>query len=365
MKTSILIIGSTGKLGRKLLNFCHKNNVDIFAITCFKNKNLLFKQKEKYKIKNSFVLSDYNEKELFLNFIKIKSLNLIYFLDYGSSSILYLNQIINFQINCNIAIANKEMIIAGGNFFISKIKNSKNFYTPLDSEHFSLVNNSFDNKNIHKIYITASGGPFYFKKNIDLNEVTKNEVLAHPKWKMGVNNLIDSSNFINKLLEIFELSILFNIELSKIDFVVSPNAYLHSIIHYKNGIISFNCYQNDMLIPLIAPLKDYFNLNYKINNFDYDQSKFYFEKPLDKRFKIFDYFKKFKNMNHPEQIHFLIINNYAQELYLKGFLKYSKIPYFINQKLKCYNFKNLKLNSFNKINRHIYLLNKKYGLSDA
>ena len=85
--------------------------------------------------------------------------------------------------------------------------------------------------NIKKIYITASGGPFYFNKKINLNKVKFKKVLSHPKWKMGKNNLIDSSNFINKILEIYELSYIYNIDLNKIDFLISKEAYIHSIIH--------------------------------------------------------------------------------------------------------------------------------------
>ena len=74
---------------------------------------------------------------------------------------------------------------------------------------------------INKVYITASGGPFYFQKKINLNKVSLKQVLNHPKWNMGKNNSIDSSNFIKKLLEIYELSIIFNIDINKIDFLVS------------------------------------------------------------------------------------------------------------------------------------------------
>ena len=82
---------------------------------------------------------------------------------------------------------------------------------------------------------------------------------------MGINNSIDSSNFINKILEIYELSYIYNIDLSKIDFLVSQNAYIHSIIEYYDGITSFNCYINDMLVPLIEPLTFYYK--FKIPSF--------------------------------------------------------------------------------------------------
>ena len=80
------------------------------------------------------------------------------------------------------------MIIAGGKLMFDKLRRSKNIFIPLDSEHFSLKNNFIDNDNIKKIYITASGGPFFFKNKKNFSNVSINEVLAHPKWNMGINN---------------------------------------------------------------------------------------------------------------------------------------------------------------------------------
>ena len=78
---------------------------------------------------------------------------------------------------------------------------------------------------------------------------------------MGKNNLIDSSNFVNKILEIYELSYIYNIPLNKIDFLVSKEAYIHSIIHYKDNTLSFNCFLNDMIITLLKPLSFFMKLN--------------------------------------------------------------------------------------------------------
>ena len=85
-----------------------------------------------------------------------------------------------------------------------------------------------------------------FSLFIILNKVSFNQVISHPKWKMGINNSIDSSNFINKLLEIFELSILYNIDIKKINFLVSREAYVHSLIIYNDSTISLNCFENDI-----------------------------------------------------------------------------------------------------------------------
>ena len=121
MINKIIIVGSTGKLGSKLLNFTKKNFIPIYGITCFKNTNKLNKQKIKYSIKNSFVLSEENDQELFLKILK-KKIKLIYFLDFGSYSLRYLNHFLNFNKNSFVAIANKEMIIAGGSLLQDKIR---------------------------------------------------------------------------------------------------------------------------------------------------------------------------------------------------------------------------------------------------
>ena len=193
-KPKICIIGSTGKLGTSLLSFCNKKNINIFSITGYKNKKKLKLQRDRFDIKNSFLLSSKIENENFKSFLKTHKIDIIYFLDYGYESILYADIFLKNNKNSILAIANKEMIIAGGSLLVDKIYVSKNNLIPLDSEHFSICNLNIKNENLKKIYITASGGPFYFKKNINLNEVSKNKVLSHPKWKMGINNSIDSSN---------------------------------------------------------------------------------------------------------------------------------------------------------------------------
>ena len=141
MTPKILIIGSTGKLGIKLLNFFNKKNINIFAITCFNNYKLLKRLSIKQKIKYSFKLSDHKEEINFKLFLKKNKFDIIYFLDYGYKSLSYINIILNYNQNSSIAIANKEMIIAGGETLINKISKTKNKLIPLDSEHFSLKNN--------------------------------------------------------------------------------------------------------------------------------------------------------------------------------------------------------------------------------
>lgn len=362
MKKKIVIVGSTGNLGASLLKYSFKNNIKIFATTYFNNSRLALLQKKKYKIDYCFSLKFEKEKINFLNFLKNNKIHLIYFLDYGSSSLLYTNIFLKNNTNSIIAIANKELIIAGGLLLFNLIKKTKNNFIPLDSEHFSLLKFKENIKSISKIYITASGGPFYFKKKIDLNKVSFNEVINHPKWKMGYNNSIDSSNFINKYLEMLELSFIFNLSLDKIDFLISKNAYVHSVAFFKDGSINFNCFENNMLISLIYPLRalNCDLIDFKINEkkiFDYNNFKIC--KFDDKRFELFKYLKKLKSISHKNMIKFMILNNIAHRRYINNEIKYHDIVPFILKRID-FKHKNEHFRSFNATLKYIELIKKKY-----
>ena len=359
MKNKILILGSTGKLGTKLLLYCLKNNLKISAITCYTNMQKIQKQKIRSNIKNVFCLSLKKDELTFLDYLKNNKFNIVYFLDYGSYSLKYLNIILNNNSKSILAIANKEILIAGGGVLINKINSTNNSLIPLDSEHFSLLNVNNNNNQIKKLYITASGGPFYFKKNLDLNNVTLNQVLAHPKWLMGINNSIDSSNFINKILEIYEMSSIYNIDLEKINFVISKEAFVHSIIIYKDNTISLNCFDNNMLLALIKPLTILYNskeLRINVKNY-LNINNFKFQEFSDNRFKIHKYFKYLRSFDHSHQILFMILNNIAQKKYLNGNLKYNNIIDFIMKSISTNNL-NVKLNTIDDILRYIDLIYK-------
>ena len=359
MSIRIIIIGSTGKLGTKLLNYTYKNSISVFGITCYRNFKKLDKQKRKYNIKKSYVLSNIKDRNKFFDLLE-KKIDIIYFLDFGSFSLSYLNHFLKFNKGSVIAVANKEMIIAGGSLLQSKIKNTKNTFIPLDSEHFSLLNSNINKNDINKIYITASGGPFYFNKKINFKNVDINLVLSHPKWSMGKNNLIDSSNFVNKILEIYELSYIYNIPLTKIDFLISREAYIHSVIHYNDSTLSFNCFMNDMIITLIKPLSFFYKVRpMSIKQKYFNIENFKIEKPADKRFSILKYRSELIKLTHSQQIKLMILNNSAHKLYLSNKLPYSDIIKYIMNELHN-NPENIKLSSFNSILRFITSTNGQY-----
>ena len=353
MKPKIVIVGSTGKLGSKLLNFLKKKNTKVYAASCYNNKKKIISQKKNYGIHNIFSLSFEKDRKNFLKNIS-KKIDVIYFLDFGSYSLIYLNQFLKFNKKSIVAIANKEMIIAGGDILIDRIKKTNNIFIPLDSEHFSLKNSLLNHQSINKLYITASGGPFYFSKFKNFKNVNYDQVLSHPKWKMGKNNLIDSSNFINKILEIYELSYIYKIPINKIDFIISKSAFVHSIVKYNDGIITLNAFKNDMLLTLINPLSYFFNFKNEIDSekLIMKTDNFGFHSKFDKRFIFFKYYKKMKSLNHNQQINLLLLNNIAQTQYLSGKINYNEIIPFIINSLSKYP-KNKKFNSLIDIVKYI------------
>jgi 1-deoxy-D-xylulose-5-phosphate reductoisomerase len=178
---------------------------------------------------------------------------------------------------------------------------------------------------------------------------------------MGINNSIDSSNFVNKVLEMIELSIIFNIDIEKIDFLLSKEAFIHSLIIYRSSAISVNAFKNDMLIPLLEPLEAInrikFN-SYKLKSI-FRLNNFKLEKYNDKRFKIVKYIPFIKSFNQSGHVNFMLLNNIAQRLYINKNLNYNKIVSFIIDNVKKET-NNKKFKSFDSILDYINSINNKY-----
>ena len=343
MINKIVIMGSTGVLGNKLLNFLIINNENIELITCFSNQKKLLKQKKISKAKFAVVLDpqiqntidnlSYGDDNL-IEYIKKNSISIFYILNTGFNSLKYIDLIIKYQKKCTIAVANKEVLIAGGKILINNILISGNYFLPLDSEHFSLINllpeRKLINNYISKIYLTASGGPFYFDKNFSPKHVDLKMATHHPIWKMGFKNTIDSSNLVNKVLECFELSSLYNFPLSKIAITISPNAFAHSIVFYKDQRISINCFLNDMMIPMTSPFFDksfYKTANTNIDIFSGKNLNFL--KFNNKKFQILRHYKSILSFSHVQQINFMMINAEAVKRFISNQINYKDIIPFI------------------------------------
>jgi len=289
MKIKIAILGSTGSIGKTLLDIIRKDpkNFEIILLTANKNYKLLLKQAKEFKVRNLIItnkkkfdliknnsiklnLNIYND---FLNFSKIFTNKV----DYTMSSITGINgleptlKIIKYS--KRIAIANKESIICGWNLINKELKKNNTDFIPVDSEHFSLwygIQNLDINK-IEKIFLTASGGPF---KNLPLDKfknITIAQALKHPNWKMGKKISIDSATMINKIYEVIEAKNIFNCSYKKIEILIHPNSYVHAILKFDTGITKIIVHDTTMQVPIFNTLYSDDNKKLKSKKIDIDK----------------------------------------------------------------------------------------------
>lgn len=371
----INIFGSTGIIGTKSLNIINKDfpNHKINLLTANNNYKELAKQANLYKPRYIFLNNPKNftllkklitssktkilkYDELF-SLLKTSKSDMTLLAISGYESLIYLENI--FKNTRYIGLVNKECVVSAGHLFSKLIKKYKTNIYPLDSEHFSLFNSfSIKNKNIKKIYLTASGGPFYNYSYKKLKNVTFNDAVNHPKWKMGYKNSIDSSTLVNKCLELIEAHYLFNIKFDLLDIVIHPQALVHSIIEYKNYTSSLNYFYHDMYIPL------YNFFNHKNTNFN-ENTKFSFKKNSELSFKNisninFPIYKIFNKMDKKPSnfIKFNVANEYAVELFKDKKIKFGDIHKIIDNSLSfelnsSLNSVQSVLNATNKIKNHL------------
>ena len=157
-------------------------------------------------------------------------------------------------INCgkNIALANKETLVAAGSLVMESVAKNNVSLTPVDSEHSAIFQALQGGKEdeVKRLLITASGGPFRGKKRSELESVTLAQCLNHPNWSMGKKITVDSSTLANKGLEVIEAHWLFNMPYEKIDVVVHPQSIIHSLVEFCDGSVIAQLGEPDMRLPI-------------------------------------------------------------------------------------------------------------------
>ena len=345
MKTKISILGSTGSIGRSLLDIIHndKKNFEIILLTANKNYKELNNQCKKFKVKNVII----KNKNSFNQFKKINKNNSVRVfnsfknldkilkskIDYTMSSIVGIDgleptlKIIKFT--KKIVIANKESLICASNLIFKELNKHKTKFIPVDSEHFSIWYSLKNNivSNIDKIFITASGGPFL---NLPLSKFSKikiKDAIKHPKWKMGKKISVDSSTLMNKVFEVIEAKNIFNIEIKNLNILIHKDSYLHAIIKFKDGLTKLIIHETDMKIPIFNTL--YENKLYKQKNNKLSINKINnlnLQKPNTKKFPMIKVLKKIPKKNSLFETIIVSTNDTLVDLFLKNKIKYKDIP---------------------------------------
>ena len=359
MKKKILILGSTGSVGKTTFNILKKNSKDfkIELLTTNKNINEILKQARQLKVRKIVVTSKNhyekikkknNKKKLkiYNNLDAIKKIFKKNQIDYTMSAITGIAglkpTLDAISVSKTIAIANKESIISGWNLIEKELHKNRTKFIPVDSEHFSIwsiIKNSKD-KNIEEIILTASGGPF-LKKSINfIKNANPKIAVKHPNWRMGKKISIDSATMMNKIFEIIEAQRIFKINKSKFKIMIHPKSYIHCIVKFNNGLIKIVAHDTDMRIPIFNSLYDGENKKLKTNKINLSiLNNLKLTKPNLKKFPSLKLLKNIKNKVSLLDTILISSNDELVKLYLNRTIKFNDI---INKLLRI-----LRLNEFN------------------
>ena len=290
-KINLVIYGATGSIGGSVLSIVRSNmkKFNIQGITCNKNYSKLIKIAEEFNVKKLGInkqikstvkeLNKYHVYEDISSFSNIcdNKTDVIIFAISGLAGLDLIQKLC--KIGKTIGMANKECIISIGENLTKLAKKNCSIIVPLDSEHnsiFHLLNNDYGS--FESITITASGGPFRKLPLKSFNNISVKQALSHPIWKMGKKISIDSATMVNKALEIIEAKYLFNLEDSQIEAIIHPEAVVHAMVNYKNGITTALLNKPDMRIPissLFFKFNDYTNKTKELNLLEYSKLEFY------------------------------------------------------------------------------------------
>ena len=239
-----------------------------------------------------------------------------------------------------IALANKETLVAAGSIISRLSRECGSPLIPVDSEHSAIFQSlQGERAQIEKLLLTASGGPFFNLPAEKFNDITVEQALNHPNWKMGSKVTIDSASMMNKGLEIMEAAWLFNIPVEKIEVVVHPQSIIHSMVQFSDGSIKAQLGYPDMRVPIQYALSypNRIDLDTKRISFPELKQLTFFSPDLEKFpcLRIaYDSFKKGGNIPCAMNA----ANEVAVASFLRGEIKFTQIPLVIEKTLEKCNF---------------------------
>lgn len=266
----ITVLGSTGSIGTQSLEVikAHPDRFRVEALTCGKNKKKLEEQIEKFRPAFAVTEREEDAHDLMRKFPRTEfswgEKGLIEAAEGGCDMVL--NALMGMrglaptyaaiQAGKDIALANKETLVAGGELVMDAAAKAGVKLLPVDSEHSAIFQCLEGNQDrpVKKILLTASGGPFRGYTKEQLENVTLAQALKHPKWNMGAKITIDSATMMNKGLEVIEARWLFDVEAEKIQILVHPQSIVHSAVEFMDNSIIAQLGVPDMRIPISLAL---------------------------------------------------------------------------------------------------------------
>lgn len=354
----LTILGSTGSIGTQTLDVVRKNRdkFEVIAISANRSVDLLFEQiiefKPKYvavydkesaeKLKNLIPKYIYIEVlDSMEGLVKISTLDEVDVVLTAVVGMIGLIPTIKaIEHKKDIALANKETLVTAGEIVMKAARENGVNILPVDSEHSAIFQclNGENKKQVNKLILTASGGPFRGKTREELINVTKREALKHPNWSMGQKITIDSSTLMNKGLEVIEAKWLFDMDYEDIDVVVHPQSIIHSMVEYIDTSIIAQLSMPDMRLAIEYALMYPDRIKSDFERIDFRKiNKLTFEEPDMNTFPCL----KLAYEALKEGKTYLTVLNASNEVLVESFLKgkigFYDIPYYIEKSLDEHN----------------------------
>ena len=352
----ISILGSTGSIGKSTLSVInlHPDRFKVFALGGFNNVDLLLEQTIKFK--PSFIVTkDLESKKQLMGKLKETKLDTVVLYGNDGYSFIASHEKVTTVVAAitgsaglistidaaksgkQILLANKESMVMAGDLINKICFENNSRLIPIDSEHnaiFQVFSQNTDTNMVKKVILTASGGPFRDHNLENLKEVTVDEALNHPNWKMGKKVSIDSATMMNKGLEVIEASHLFRLDIDKIEVVMHQQSIIHSFVEFIDGSSLSQLGNPDMRVPIAYALSFPERITSGVGGISLDKlPSLEFFKPDLKRFRCLDLSYQCLAMGTAHCINLNASNEIAVAAFLSGKISFIQIPELIEKTL--------------------------------
>ena len=345
---NVVVMGSTGSVGIQSLDVISKNKSHkVIGLSCYSNADLLFEQTKEY-LPNFVAIEVIDPSHNLFNLCKENNIKLITG-DNASCNIPFDN--LDLAINAivgtaglkptielvnngvDIALSNKESLVLGGHIIMPLAQKNNVNIIPVDSEHSAIFQclNGENHKELKKIILTGSGGPFLETPIDKFNTITPDQALKHPNWDMGAKISIDSATMMNKALELIEALWLFNIKLDKIQITIHPQSIVHSMVEFVDGSYKAHLGLPDMKVPIQYALTFPNRKDSSVGSLDFENLNLDFIKPDLERYPILSLVEELINLGGNRVAVMSMANDYVVKRFLDRKISFNEIFYLIQK----------------------------------
>ena len=345
---NVVVMGSTGSVGIQSLDVISKNKSHkVIGLSCYSNADLLFEQTKEYlpnfvaievidSSHNLFNLCKKNNIKLITGNnascnIPFDNLDLAINAIVGTAGLKPTLELVNNGVD--IALSNKESLVLGGHIIMPLAQKNNVNIIPVDSEHSAIFQclNGENHKELKKIILTGSGGPFLETPIDKFNTITPDQALKHPNWDMGAKISVDSATMMNKALELIEALWLFNIKLDKIQITIHPQSIVHSMVEFVDGSYKAHLGLPDMKVPIQYALTFPNRKDSSVGSLDFENLNLDFRKPDLERYPILSLVEELINSGGNRVAVMSMANDYVVKRFLDRKISFNEIFYLIQK----------------------------------